>query len=198
MRVRTDERRKAILEAAWEVFKTSGYDRTTMSDISNQVGGSKATLYGYFQSKEQLFAAALEEMIGEQAEKIFAAVASEEELEIRLITFAHSYLEARMSSDALEIERALISEGKRSDLGERLRLRFIEPHWRQFASVLDQEMQAGRLRKADPKLAAKHFRGLIEVDLIERLLHGDTAITAHEIETAAVAGVDTFLRAYAA
>jgi AcrR family transcriptional regulator len=168
-----------------------------MSDISNQVGGSKATLYGYFQSKEQLFAAALEEMIGEQAEVIFAAVASEEELEVRLITFAHSYLEARMSSDALEIERALISEGKRSDLGERLRMRFIEPHWRQLASVLDQEMQAGRLRKADPKLAAKHFRALIEVDLIERLLHGDTAITAHETEIAANAGVDTFLRAYA-
>ena len=197
MRVRTDARRRSIVDAAWAVFRENGYDRTTMSEISERVGGSKATLYGYFQSKEQLFAAALEVVIGESAEATFARRGGEGELEARLLDFARSYLEVRLTPDALAIERALTAEGERSDLGERLRMRFIQPHWRRLATVLDQEMQAGRLRKADPNLATCHFRGLVEVDLVERRLHGDPAITGHEIDIAVTAGVDTFLRAYA-
>lgn len=197
MRVRTDERRQSILKAAWAVFKANGYERTTMSEISEKVGGSKATLYGYFQSKEQLFEATLEEIIGDHSDAIFSAMPSEGQLQSRLLAFARSYLQTRLSSDSLAVERALISEGDRSDLGERLRMRFVQPHWRKFTALLDQEMEAGRLRRADPNLATWHFRGLVEADLLERRLHGDMAVTAHEIETAAVAGVDTFLRAYA-
>jgi hypothetical protein len=46
-------------------------------------------------------------------------------------------------------------------------------------------------------LAAWHFRALVEADLVERRLHGETDITAHEIKTAVDRGVDVFLRAYA-
>jgi hypothetical protein len=97
----------------------------------------------------------------------------------------------------MAIERALIAVGERSDLGERLRQQFIQPHWRRFAAVLDQEMQAGGLRKGDPMIAAWQFRGMIEVDLVERGLHGDSTITTHEVERAAFEGVQAFLRAYA-
>lgn len=197
MRVRTDARRRSIVQTAWSVFRENGYDRTTMSEISGKVGGSKATLYGYFQSKEQLFAAALEDIIEAEASATFAHLSGEGDLETRLLQFARRYLEARMSPDSLEIERSLIAEGKRSDLGAQLRMRFIQPYWRKFGVILDQEMQLGRLRKADPNLATCHFRGLVEVDLVERRLHGDTAITAHEVEIAVTAGVETFLRAYA-
>lgn len=197
MRVRTDARRRAIVDAAWAVFKGNGYDRTTMSEISERVGGSKATLYGYFQSKEQLFAAVLEQVIGDQAEAAFSRITGDGDLRTRLLNFAQGYVEIRMAPDMVAIERALIAEGERSDLGERLRMRFIQPHWRRLAATLDQQMQAGELMKADPVLATWHFRGLIEADLVERRLHGDPAITAHEIETAVTAGVDAFLRAYA-
>ncbi|HET6972028.1 MAG TPA: TetR/AcrR family transcriptional regulator [Phenylobacterium sp.] len=197
MRVRTDARRQAIVDAAWEVFRENGFERTTMSDISERVGGSKATLYGYFQSKEQLFAAALEKMISGSAERSFSRLTGPGDLESRLRDFAQTYIETRLQPDSLAIERALIAEGERSDLGERLRQQFIQPHWRRLAAALDQEMQAGRLRKADPMIATWHFRGMIEVDLLERRLHGDPNITAHEVERAVNAGVETFLRAYA-
>ena len=44
MRVKTDDRRAAILEAAVEVFREVGYERASMAAISARVGGSKATL----------------------------------------------------------------------------------------------------------------------------------------------------------
>ena len=129
MRVKTDARRQAIVAAAWDVFKANGFERTTMSDISERVGGSKATLYGYFQSKEQLFAATLEQVIGDSPEAASARLDSEGDLRMRLSEFARRYLEIRMSPDMLAVQRALIGEGERSDLGERLRSRFVQPHW---------------------------------------------------------------------
>lgn len=197
MRVRTDARRQAIVAAAWEVFRQNGFERTTMSDISERVGGSKATLYGYFQSKEQLFAAALEQVIGEFAAKTFSQLEGPATFEERLLHFAETYLAVRLSPDSMAIERALVAEGERSDLGERLRQQFVQPHWRRLSAAFDQQMQAGRMLKADPMIAAWQFRGMIEIDLVERGLHGDPNITAHEVERAASEGVAAFLRAYA-
>ncbi len=197
MRVKSEEKRREIVTKAWELFKENGFERTTMSDISDRVGGSKATLYGYYDSKEQLFAATLERVIGDPADEVFAQLARTGKLKTRLLNFARAMLEARLSEDLIAVEQALISEARRSALGELLRARFVQPQWRRLAAALDREMVAGQLRKADPMLATWHFRGLVEADLVERRLHGESTITAHEIKTAAEAGVDAFLRAYA-
>jgi AcrR family transcriptional regulator len=197
MRVKSDEKRREIVGNAWELFKENGFERTTMSDISERVGGSKATLYGYYDSKEQLFAAALEQVIRDPADEVFACLTRPGKLKTRLLNFTRALLEARLSEDLIAVEQALITEARRSELGELLRARFVQPQWRRLAAALDREMVAGHLRKADPMLATWHFRGLVEADLVERRLHGEKTITAHEIKIAAEAGVDAFLRAYA-
>ena len=197
MRVRTDERRQAIVAAAWEVFRENGFERTTMSEISERLGGSKATLYGYFQSKEQLFAAALEQVIGDNFSRTTAGLWDEGDIETRLLNFGRVYLETRLTPDSIAIERALIAEGERSDLGERLRQQFVLPGWRRLTSVFNEEMRAARLRKGDPMVATWQFRGMIEADLVERRLHGDLTITDHEVERAVTEGVGAFMRAYA-
>jgi AcrR family transcriptional regulator len=197
MRVKSEEKRREIVTKAWELFKESGFDRTTMSQISERVGGSKATLYGYYASKEQLFAAALEQVIRDPADAVLAHLARPGKLKTRLLSFAHALMAARLSEDLIAVEQALITEARRSELGELLRARFVQPQWRRLAAALDREMVAGHLRKADPLLATWHFRGLVEADLVERRLHGENTITGHEIKTAVEAGVDAFLRAYA-
>ena len=57
---RKEERRLAILDVAKRSFLESGYSATSMSAISVELGGSKGTLWNYFPSKEELFAAVLE------------------------------------------------------------------------------------------------------------------------------------------
>jgi AcrR family transcriptional regulator len=197
MRVKSEEKRREIVAKAWELFKKSGFERTTMSDISDRVGGSKATLYSYYDSKEQLFAAALEQIIRDPADEVFAILARPGKLKTRLLNFGRALLAARLSDDLIAAEQALITEATRSELGQLLRARFVQPQWRRLAAALDREMVGGQLRKADPMLAAWHFRALVEADLVERRLHGETHITAHEIKTAVDTGVDVFLRAYA-
>jgi AcrR family transcriptional regulator len=51
------ERRAQIIAVARQHFFEHGYDAATMSAIAAQLGGSKRTLWSYFASKEELFAA---------------------------------------------------------------------------------------------------------------------------------------------
>lgn len=198
MRVKTDERRRAIVDAAWDLFKTRGFDRTTMSEISERVGGSKATLYSYFRSKDELFAAAMEQAVLERTDEAFARVGLPGDLGERLLAFALSYLKVRLAADMIGADRALIAQADQSDLGVSLLRRLVTPQWERLAAVLEQEMGEGQLRRADSYRAAMHFRGLTESDLLERRLHGDQTITEGDIETAAATGIDAFLRAYSA
>ena len=53
-------RQERILAGALEVFKSRGLENATMEEIAEKSGFGKATLYYYFQSKEEVFAAILE------------------------------------------------------------------------------------------------------------------------------------------
>ncbi len=46
--------KKRIIDAAYSIFYKKGYHNSTMDDIASEVGVSKASLYSYFKSKEEL------------------------------------------------------------------------------------------------------------------------------------------------
>jgi len=50
-----DERQQQILDAAAAVIIRLGYDKATMSDIAEEAGTSRRTVYLYFKGKEELF-----------------------------------------------------------------------------------------------------------------------------------------------
>ena len=52
-------RKERILDGALEVFKSKGLEGATMDEIAIESGFGKATLYYYFNSKEQVFTAIL-------------------------------------------------------------------------------------------------------------------------------------------
>ena len=54
-------RQERILTGALEVFKSKGLDGATMDEIAQKSDFGKATLYYYFHSKEEVFAAILED-----------------------------------------------------------------------------------------------------------------------------------------
>ena len=54
-----EERRSQILNAALTVFSQKGYHATNVSDVAAQAGVSQGTIYWYFESKDELFQAAL-------------------------------------------------------------------------------------------------------------------------------------------
>lgn len=56
-----DEKTKAILDTAAALFARTGYPNAKMEDIAKACGASKSMLYHYFQTKDDLLYAMLEE-----------------------------------------------------------------------------------------------------------------------------------------
>src|SRR5262249_36566018 len=62
-RRRKDERPAEIVAAALESFAERGFAATRLEDIAARAGVTRGTLYLYFQSKEDLFKAAVRQSI---------------------------------------------------------------------------------------------------------------------------------------
>ena len=58
-------RRKAIVEAAREVFSENGYDGTTIDAVAERSEFAKATLYKFFRTKEELYLSVVEDVFRE-------------------------------------------------------------------------------------------------------------------------------------
>ncbi len=54
-----EQAKERIAEAGYQVFSQKGFHDTTMDDIAERIGVSKAALYQYFKSKEDLYSAIL-------------------------------------------------------------------------------------------------------------------------------------------
>ena len=54
------QRRQAILDAAWEMYQTTPYESLAMASVAERVGLAKGTMYLYFATKEELFLALAE------------------------------------------------------------------------------------------------------------------------------------------
>jgi AcrR family transcriptional regulator len=60
-RLQDDQKRWSIVEAAFRVFGELGFSSTTMKRIADEAGIAPGSIYTYFQDKEDLFRAAVEE-----------------------------------------------------------------------------------------------------------------------------------------
>ena len=60
-RLRADDRRALIVEAALEQFGELGYDAASMGEIARRAGVTRTVLYDHFESKRALFTALVED-----------------------------------------------------------------------------------------------------------------------------------------
>jgi AcrR family transcriptional regulator len=197
LRVKTEARREAILAAAEEAFRERGFEAASMADVAARVGGSKATLYNYFSSKEQLFAAVMLKAAKAQAAPIFEQLRTTTDLETGLYSFGRAYLPFMLRPEILAINRMCAADGERTGVGRVVEEVGIKVAWGQVAERLRQAMDERVLRTAEPWQAAMHLKALLEAGIVDRRVRGCTVSTSsEEIETAVVNGVDVFLRGY--
>jgi AcrR family transcriptional regulator len=191
-------KRQAILDTAYRLFRARGFERTSISEITAEVGGSKATVYGHFPSKEELFvecmvAAAKDYVSGTQG----LLQASGADSAAVLVGFGRGFLGFICSPEQLEVRRLMITEAARSGTGRLFfdKISTLRSHVSAFMSAC---MASGTLRRDDPALAADHLGALLEAEILEPLLlHARDTPGEKEITLAANRAVAAFLRAYA-
>jgi AcrR family transcriptional regulator len=196
-RVRTEEKRSEIVRIASELFDELGYDRCSMSTISERVGGSKATLYGYFCSKEELLRAVLQCQIASEFDRIRDEFHEEADLRDGLIKLGIAYHRKRLSSLPVANFRCIANQPPCSTMGKEFYETAIRPAFEKMARKFGELMDLGRLKRADPWVALMHWKGLNDWDLFERRLIG--AISGPEdvdVEKVATLAADAFLKLY--
>jgi AcrR family transcriptional regulator len=195
---RGEAKRQAILDTAYRLFLEQGFEKTSMSEITVQVGGSKATLYNHFTSKEELFVECMTAAIDQYVVGSLASLdLSRDDIEAVLQHFGENFLQFSCSKEMIAVRRLMIAEAARLEVGM-LFLKKIGALRDRVADYLGANMESGKLRKEDPGVAANHLRGLLESEVLEPLLLGVTdTIPEAEKRDAAHRAIDAFLRAYA-
>lgn len=197
MRVKSEEKRLAILEAAKSVFLERGYDAASMAEVSARLGGSKQTLYSYFASKEELFVAVMLEKGAMQVEPMFAAFHDSDNLAEALRRFALTFVQFVTGGEVIAFRRIIYAEGAKTGLGRLFYENGPKRGWTRMAADFARAMDEGRMRRADPWVAVNQFHALCEAGPIQRLLEGSSsAIEEEDLKAAAEAAADTFIRAY--
>ncbi|GAA4752592.1 TetR family multidrug efflux transcriptional regulator VceR [Sphingomonas daechungensis] len=172
MRVRTEEKKREIVDVAAELFHEHGFERTSMSMIAERLGGSKATLYGYFQSKEQLLAAVLLYDVTDEADRLMNEFLSSGDLRDGLIKLGIAYMTRRLSPVPIANVRMVATQPADSPVGKEFFERVLGPAWDRLARRFALMMDEGLLKRADPWVVAMHWKGLNEWDMFEKRLLG--------------------------
>jgi AcrR family transcriptional regulator len=195
---RRDERRETILDVAEACFLAEGYATTSMSCIASRVGGSKATLYNHFKSKEELFAAVVQRVCVEIQEALFEIEPETGDLEARLMHFARGFLRHLMAPRPRGIQRLVVAESKRfPELGQVFFQSGPKLVLERVALHLAELMEQGRLRPADTAIAAQQFTDLAMSGVYWPMMWGVLSeLTPQAVERQAASAVDTFLRGY--
>jgi len=197
MRVKTEERRLAILEIAKELFITKGFAQTSMSEIAKQVGGSKATLYNYFSSKEDIFAAVMEAAATQDLSNAFESLSTKRPLQEVLMKFGATYLTCILSPEIATLHKMAFMQADRSKIGRFFYEKGPKRGWQRVREFMDSLITEGQLKPCDGWLAAIHFKALLEAEVLEPYLFGVIdKPKARELSAIVQRAVDSFLALY--
>ncbi|MBM4203773.1 MAG: TetR/AcrR family transcriptional regulator [Gammaproteobacteria bacterium] len=166
---RAGQKRRAILDAARQLFAELGLSAVSMATLAQAAGVSTATLYRHFEAKEDVFACVIDELVA-----AFGLAESDPDEVESLASLATRY--ARLLSDAevVGLLRAVIAD---PDHGSGFRDR-LEHHgnailFKDFEAAIRREFGAPGLT-VEPdtlRLATLELRGALEhITLIPALL----------------------------
>ncbi|WP_195199434.1 TetR/AcrR family transcriptional regulator [Faecalispora jeddahensis] len=74
---RRNDKKKAIMQTALELFDQYGFDRVTVTEIAEKAHVSKVSIYNFFESKDNLRRIIIKDMLDDSVEKIKSLIAKE-------------------------------------------------------------------------------------------------------------------------
>lgn len=195
---RAAKKRKAILDAAWSILVQEGYARASVDAVLAVCGGSKATIYSYFKSKEELFGQAMFARSTELADDVFHTFVEGDELTDTLYKFGRRYLSFYLNSELLEATRLATAEGKNLHFGRVFYKEGFQKNWEKVAAYLEKHIPPENLLEGQGWRAAMHLKGLLDGEtLLKRIWGASEQITADEIDSVVETAIIAFKRIYA-
>lgn len=192
-----DLRRELILQIAGEVFLAEGFSGASMSAIAARLGGSKGTLYNYFECKEDLLEAVVREKCQGFWDTVFSFAGENLPVRQLLVNVGEAFLR-QLDEQVVRFVRLLIGDAHR--IPELTRV-FWETGPKakavRLAEFLEEAKAKGEFEAQDCQLAARQFLALVRGQFyFERLLNLNSASDDEAVRADIAASVDLFLKAY--
>ena len=180
---RSAHTRAAILAAAERVFARSGLAGARTDAIAAEAGVNKALLYYYFDSKEELYEAVVEDHFRDfnrRALEVLAARGSAREILLRYVAIHFDFISVRHRYAPL-FQQLMSAGGK---VPERLIRKYFTARSEAFGRLLQRGMNAGEFRRADGFHTAISIIALIvfyfsAAPVLQQLGHADAYSQAH-------------------
>ena len=166
-------KRRQIVDGARGIFLAQGFEGASMNDIARAAGVSKGTLYVYFENKERLFAAIVEEERYNHVNMIFDFDHEDGDIEAVLTRVATQLSAFLTQPRIVSAMRAVMGIAERMpEMGTR----FYEsgPCFSRgkLAAYFDLRVAAGQLDIPDTLLAAAQFLELSHGPLVKPMFFG--------------------------
>lgn len=156
---RLELRRERFLHEGERLFLAKGFAGASVNEIVRQAGGSLATLYSEFGSKEGLFGAIMKQRASQLFDWNSAECQRKTSLRAALIAFATRLLDRILSDDSLAFYRISISEGARFPELRQAILEVALPTY--FQSLGGALVDLGVVARRDSAIVAEEFVSLV-------------------------------------
>jgi AcrR family transcriptional regulator len=145
---RWESRRDLIVRAAAEVFAEMGLERATLDAVGDRVGLSKASLYYYVKSKEELLGHVIAHVLATQEAAMAAHTRVGMTAEERLRAFALGHLESLFADPAGRIAARVAMSDIRDDLVRQP----LRDYMARLEAVLADGVAEGTFRPVDSRI----------------------------------------------
>lgn len=184
-----EQRRAAVIEAAFDELLEHGADRVTMLSIARRAGASKETLYSWFGSRDGVFSAMIVANADATAERVAGALGGDDPGDT-LASFGAGLLRLLTDPRSLALNRAAMTNPVlASELLASGRHR-VGPI---VEAYLADASSSGAMSVRDPVAAFETFYGLVIRDTQIRVLLGESAPNAATIRRRAESGTEQFM-----
>ena len=190
-------KRRQIVQGARSIFLAQGFDAASMNDIARAAGVSKGTLYVYFENKEQLFAAIVQEECLFHAEGVFDLDPSDHDIKSALTRLGTAYVGFLCQPEKASALRTVVAIADRMpEIGRVFYETGPAVGIAKLAGYL--QAQAGVLAIDDCEIAASQFMEACKSTLVLPVLFNFRAAPPPErISYVVDIAVRAFLAAYA-
>jgi len=185
----SQRKRIAIIDAAIEEFRLSGFGSTSMDAVAARAQVSKRTVYNHFPSKDALFEELVRQMINTGRQVTELLYRDDLPLDIQLRRYAEQELELLADPRFLNLSRITMSEAMHSPERARKVLADVALQDSYLESWINAAIKEKKLVDVDAKYASRQFLGLIKaLALWPQML---TGIPSPDNKTAAQISSDT-------
>ncbi len=192
---RGTQRRQALLDAATDLFMEHGFEGTSLDMVIERAGGSRRSIYQYFDNKEGLFAATVEAMMERILTRLTLPDNRMDSPEETLTRLGSAFVTALIDARTVALFRMTIAEVDRfPDLGAELFARGPERAYELVATYLRELDARGTIVVTDPDTAARQLVEMVKGELQLRALLAPGALPGEATIAAQVRqAVETFL-----